>query len=123
MPVVTPVAASIDTVNAVPILVPLRATMGGRRKGFAAFAGEGQADQATAKAGHEIDGVWRDVLGGEHQVAFVFAVFFVHQNDHATGAHVGHDVFDRRDAHGGAVGLAHERLSEVKAPALSMRST
>ena len=67
---------------------------------FAAFAGQGQANQAPAKAGHEVDGLRRDVVGGEHQVAFVFTVFFVHQDDDFSGAHVGHDVLDGRNGHG-----------------------
>ena len=61
---------------------------------MAAFARQRQADQATAEAGHEVDGFGRHVVGGEHQVAFVFAVFLVNQNDHAAGAHLGHDIFD-----------------------------
>ncbi len=99
MPVVTPSAASIETVKAVPFLSPLRATMGGRLQVLAAVARERQADQAAAEAGHEVDRLGRDVVGGEHQVAFVLAVFLVDQDDHAAGAHVGDDVFDRRDGH------------------------
>ena len=67
---------------------------GGELQALAAFTREGEADQATAKAGHEVDGVGGDVVCRQHQVALVLAVFFVHQNDHAPSAHVGHDVFD-----------------------------
>ena len=42
------------------------------------------------EAGHEIDGLGRDVIGGDDEVAFVFAVFFVNKNDHATGGQLGH---------------------------------
>jgi hypothetical protein len=73
---------------------------GRQLEALAALARERQADQAAAEAGHEVDGLGRDVVGGQHQVAFVLAVFFVHQDDHAPGAHVGHDVFDRRDGRG-----------------------
>ena len=38
---------------------------------IAALACQRQANQATAKAGHEVDGLGRDVVGCEHQVAFV----------------------------------------------------
>ena len=34
--------------------------------------------------------------------ALVLAVFFVHQNHDAPGAHIGHDVFDGGNGHGGA---------------------
>ena len=67
---------------------------------LAALAREGQANQATAKAGHEVDGLGAHVVGGEHQVAFVFAVFFVDQDHHAASAQLGHDVFNRGDGYG-----------------------
>ena len=51
-----------------------------------ALLGEGQADEAAAVAGHEVDGFRGDVLGGQGQVAFVFAVFVVDHDDHAAGA-------------------------------------
>ena len=63
---------------------------------FAALAREREANQATAKAGHEVDGFGGDVVRRQHQVTFVFAVFFVHQDDDAASFHVGHDVFDGR---------------------------
>jgi hypothetical protein len=34
------------------------------------------------------------MLGGEHEVAFVFAVFLVDEDHHAAGTHVGDDVLD-----------------------------
>ena len=64
---------------------------------LAAFFGEGQADQAATKACHEVDGLGGDVVGRQHQVAFVFAVFFVNQNNDFAGSHLGNDVFDRRN--------------------------
>ena len=36
--------------------------------------------------GHEIDGVRRDLFGGQGEVAFVLAVLVVHDDDHASGA-------------------------------------
>ena len=66
----------------------------------AARFGECEADQAAAVLGHEVDGLWRDMLGGDDEVAFVLAVFLVYEYDHATGADVGDDFLDGADAHG-----------------------
>ena len=54
-----------------------------------AFLGEGEADEAAAIAGHEVDGFGRDVLGGQGEVALVLAVFVVDDDDHAAGADIG----------------------------------
>ena len=70
---------------------------GWQLQALAALAGERQADQAATEARHEIDGFWRHVVGGQHQVAFVFAVFFIDQDDDLAGGHVGHDVFNGRN--------------------------
>ena len=64
---------------------------------FAALARQRQADQAAAEAGHEIDGLRRDMLGRKDQIALVLPIFFVHQDHHAAGSHLGHDVFDGGD--------------------------
>ena len=61
-----------------------------------ALFGEGEADEAAAKFGHEVDGFGRDELGGEGEIALVFAVFVIDDYDHAAGA-------DLRDG-GGDVG-------------------
>ncbi len=51
-----------------------------------AFRRQRQADQATAIAGHEVDGLGRD-LGRRHgQVALVLAVLVVHDHNHPPGA-------------------------------------
>jgi len=63
----------------------------GQAQALAAFGGQGQADQATAVLGHEIDGFRRDVFGGHDEVALVFAVFFIDQHDHAAGFEFGDD--------------------------------
>ena len=49
----------------------------------AALLGEREADQAAAVCGHEIDGFGRDFFGGHGEIAFVFAVFVVDDDDHA----------------------------------------
>ena len=45
-----------------------------------------QADQATTMLRHKVDRLRGDFLCGHGQVAFVFAVFVVHDDDHSTGA-------------------------------------
>ena len=51
MPVVTPSSASIDTVNAVLCLVPLRVAMGGSFKNSQRSLVEREADQARGQSG------------------------------------------------------------------------
>ncbi len=51
-----------------------------------ALFGQGQADEAATEARHEVDGFGGDELGGQGEVAFVFAVFVVDDDDHAAGA-------------------------------------
>ena len=48
----------------------------------AAIAIERQADQATAEPGHEIDVLGANLRRGHDEVAFVFAVLVVHEDDH-----------------------------------------
>ncbi len=100
MPVVTPSAASIDTVKFVPCTVPLRDTIGYSSSWRQRLGGQRQADQAAPVLGHEVDGFRRDEVGRQDQVAFIFAVFLVNEDDHAAGANVGNDVFGTGDSHG-----------------------
>src|SRR5690606_35271725 len=55
---------------------------------------------------HEVDGLWRDELGSHDEIAFVFAIFFVNQNDDAAGAQFADDLGNRGNAKGlrGSVG-------------------
>ena len=89
---VTPSAASIETVNAVPMLRAVARRHGRQVQALAALARERQADQAAAEARHEVDRLGRDVFGGEHQVAFVLAVFLVDEDHHAAGAQFGDEL-------------------------------
>ena len=57
----------------------------------AAFRRERQADQPAPVHGHEVDGFGGDELGGHGEVAFIFAVFVIDDDQHAAGA----DLFDR----------------------------
>src|SRR5260370_11871291 len=59
-------------------------------KFVAALFGERQADQAATVLGHKVDGVGGDFFGGHGEVAFVFAVLVVDEDDHAALA----DLFD-----------------------------
>jgi hypothetical protein len=61
----------------------------------AARLGQRQADQAAAKAGHEVDRLGSDMLGSQHQIALVFPIFLVHQDNHTPGAHFDNDLVDR----------------------------
>ena len=47
--------------------------------------------------GHEVDGLGRDLLGGQGEVAFVLAVFVVHQDDLAPLAEFLDGFFDGRE--------------------------
>ena len=50
--------------------------------------GQGEANQAAAIVGHERDGFGRDLVGRQHQIAFVLAVFVVDQDHHLAGANL-----------------------------------
>ncbi len=73
-----------------------------------ALLGQGEADEAAAVAGHEVDGLGGDVLGGEGEVAFVFAVFVVDDDHHAAGADVGDGAGNVGEGRlEGACGIGH----------------
>ena len=75
-----------------------------------ALLSEGEADEAAAIAGHEVDGFRGDVLGGQGEVALVFAVLVVDHDDHAAGANLGHGAGNVGEGRlGGAGGLGHKR--------------
>ena len=50
--------------------------------------------------GHEVDGLGRDLFSRHDEVAFIFAVFVIHQDDHATISDVCDGTFDRVKFHG-----------------------
>ncbi len=104
MPVVTPLAASIDTVNAVPCAVPLRAAIGGSCRRSQRSRVSVRQTQAARVLGHEVDAVGADVVGREDQVAFVLPIFLVDQDDHAAGSEVGNQVGNWRHRHAPIVG-------------------
>ena len=76
-----------------------------------ALLGEGEADEAAAVAGHEVDGLGRDVLGGQGEVALVLAVLVVDHDDHAARADFGHGAGNVGEGRlEGAGGLGHVLL-------------
>src|SRR5579875_950285 len=56
---------------------------GRKGQGVAALFGEREANEAAAFLGHEVDRLGGDFFGGHGEVAFVFAVFVVHEDNHA----------------------------------------
>ena len=73
-------------------------------KALAALARQRQADQAAAMLGHEVDRLGRHVVGGQHQVAFVFAVFLVDEDHHAASGQLGDQFGNGGNRHAGIVG-------------------
>ena len=59
-----------------------------------ALFGERQTDQPTAMGRHKINCFRSDFLGSHAEIAFVLAVFIIHQNDHLTAANIGDRRFD-----------------------------
>ena len=125
MPVVTPSAASMDTVNAVPCGEPLRVRHRRQVQALAHLARHRQADQAARVARHEVDRLGRDEFGREDQVAFVFAVFLVDEDDHAARGQFVDQGGNRRDGHpaivGGGPGFPRGRASSAGALRARMR--
>ncbi len=58
------------------------------------------ADQAAGLFAHEVDRLGRDLLGRHHEVAFVFAVLVVEDDDHLAGADVVDCILDRIERRG-----------------------
>ena len=58
----------------------------GEAQGVAALRSEGEADESAAVGGHEIDDFGRDFFRGDGEVAFVFPVLIVDDDEHAAGA-------------------------------------
>jgi hypothetical protein len=69
---------------------------------FATIASERETDQAACIAGHEIYILGAHELRGHDQVAFVFAILIVHDDDHFSGANVRQNFIDRIQFHAGA---------------------
>src|SRR5882724_7629658 len=83
----------------------------------AAVFGERHADESAAELGHEVDGVRRDFFGGHGEVAFVFAVLVVDEDDHAAVA----DLFDGFFDGGEMVSMVSHGEFSVVSPQLLVR--
>src|SRR5262249_23001999 len=55
------------------------------------------AHEAAPVIDHEVDGLRRDHLRGEREIALVLAVLVVAQDDHAAGVQLGQDIVDRNE--------------------------
>ena len=55
------------------------------------------AELPAAVRDHEVDDLGRDLLGGADEIAFVFAVFGIDDDDHASAANGGDGVVDGRE--------------------------
>jgi len=88
-----------------------------------ALLGDGEADEAAAVAGHEVDGFRCDEVGGQGKVALVLAVLVVNNYNHAPGANLvdcSRNVNERglgrtRQAHGFAI-LSPNSEATAKSP-------
>src|SRR6266478_3794262 len=75
---------------------------------IAALLGEGEADEAAAVLSHKVDGVRGDFFGGHGEVAFVFAVLVVNEDDHAALANFFDSFLD-----GGEMGTSVRQKSSL----------
>ena len=66
---------------------------------FTTIPGKRQADQAARIGRHEIYVFCAHALGGNDQIAFVFAVFIIHQYHHLALANIVDDFFYRIQFH------------------------
>jgi hypothetical protein len=58
--------------------------------------GQRKADQTAPIGRHEIDRLRGDLLCGHAEVALIFAVFVIHEDDHAAAANLFNRRFNRR---------------------------
>ena len=61
---------------------------------FHTLGRQGETDQPTGMFGHEIDGLGRDVLGRHDEIAFIFAIFVIDEDDEFPFLDVPNGVFD-----------------------------
>ena len=96
IPVVIPIAASMETVKAVPNGEVFSDTIMDNAQVPDTFFGQRKADQTAAMSRHEIDRLWSHFLGGHAQVAFILAIFVIHQDDYFAATIVFDRFFDSR---------------------------
>ena len=69
----------------------------GQAEALGGFLGDGGADETASMGGHEVDRLGGDLGGGADEVALVFAVFVIDDDDKQTKPDVGDEVFDGRE--------------------------
>ena len=79
----------------------------------ALFLAQGQADQAPAETGHEVDVFWAHGVGRHDQIAFVLTVFIIHEDDHATGLELFDQLGRRVEGRCGGCGCVHSGFRAV----------
>ena len=94
MPVVTPRRPSMASVKAVPWTEVLIGDISGRWSSSQRSSVSGRQIRPRRVLGHEVDGFGGDFFGGHGEVAFVFAVFVVDEDDHASLANFFDGFFD-----------------------------
>ena len=67
----------------------------GQPQGLDPILGQGETDEPPAVAGHEVDGLGRDQIRGQGQVALVLAILVVDHDDQLAGADVLDGLGDR----------------------------
>ena len=76
-PVVIPLRASVETVNAVPNIGRILHRLWGRLQLFHPFRRQRRANQAASMFSHEVDGLRRDLPGRHHEIAFVLPILII----------------------------------------------
>ena len=77
---------------------------------LAALQAHRHADQATAVTRHEVDVLSLTGLTGHDQIAFILAVFVIHQDDHLAGANIFDQFFDAVEFHPALRGQVNQDL-------------
>ena len=109
MPVVTPSAASIDTVKLVPCGEVLSRTIGGRPSCRQRSRVSDRQTSPRACVTMKLMSCGRTSSRGHDQVAFVLAVLVVDDDDHAAGAEFVQQFGDGSKTHAGVLASASRR--------------
>ncbi len=75
----------------------------GKAQVVAPFGCERQADESAAMSGHEVDDLGSDLFRRDGEVAFIFAVFVVNDDQDAAGANFFHSFGYRDEGHSSIV--------------------
>jgi hypothetical protein len=81
-----------------------------------ALLGQGKADEAAAVLGHEVDRVGRRHLRRNDEIAFIFPVLVVDQDEHAAVARFVDQLFGAGEEAAAHRRAGHQRLSSIIRP-------